>query len=93
MLSVPCPWCGERPEIEFRYGGDASVHRPDTAKPVSDEDWHAYLYVRDNPRGRQSEYWYHAHGCRRWFVAVRDTVSHAFGGSEDTGDVPPKDRP
>ncbi len=24
MLRIPCPWCGERDETEFRYRGDAS---------------------------------------------------------------------
>jgi uncharacterized protein len=25
MLLVPCPWCGPRPEVEFRYGGQAGI--------------------------------------------------------------------
>ena len=24
MLLIPCPWCGNRPENEFRYGGQAT---------------------------------------------------------------------
>ena len=29
MLLIPCPYCGEeRPEIEFRNGGEAHVARP-----------------------------------------------------------------
>ena len=29
MLLIACPYCGiERPEIEFRYGGEAHVARP-----------------------------------------------------------------
>ncbi|MGZ8625813.1 MAG: sarcosine oxidase subunit delta, partial [Actinomycetota bacterium] len=23
MLLIPCPWCGPRDEVEFRYGGQA----------------------------------------------------------------------
>ncbi|OYV41918.1 MAG: hypothetical protein B7Z80_00245, partial [Rhodospirillales bacterium 20-64-7] len=23
MLLIPCPWCGVRPENEFRYAGQA----------------------------------------------------------------------
>ena len=32
--------------------------------------------MRDNPRGPFAERWSHSGGCRRWFNAVRDTVSH-----------------
>ena len=28
MLLIPCPYCGERPEIEFAYGGEAHIARP-----------------------------------------------------------------
>ena len=29
MLLIPCPYCGmDRPEIEFRYGGEAHIARP-----------------------------------------------------------------
>ena len=28
MLLIPCPWCGPRNQIEFTYGGDATVRRP-----------------------------------------------------------------
>ena len=29
MLLIACPYCGmERPEIEFRYGGEAHIARP-----------------------------------------------------------------
>lgn len=28
MLLIPCPYCGPRAQIEFSYGGDASVERP-----------------------------------------------------------------
>ena len=28
MLLIPCPWCGARPENEFRYGGEAHIARP-----------------------------------------------------------------
>ena len=30
MLLIPCPWCGPRSQIEFTYGGDATVKRPAT---------------------------------------------------------------
>ena len=28
MLLIACPWCGARPENEFRYGGEAHIARP-----------------------------------------------------------------
>ena len=54
MLTIPCPWCGERDVHEFRYGGEAHLKRT-------------------NPKGDHAERWYHAHGCRRWFNAIRNT--------------------
>jgi heterotetrameric sarcosine oxidase delta subunit len=75
MLHIPCPWCGPRDETEFAYGGEAHVDRP-TADSCSDGAWAAYLFDHANPRGPLAERWVHVHGCRRWFHAVRDTLSH-----------------
>ena len=49
MLLIPCPWCGPRNQIEFTYGGDATVRRP--AADAPDAAWFAYVYLRDNPHG------------------------------------------
>ena len=76
MLLIPCPWCGERDEIEFSYGGQAGVSYPPDPAALSDEEWAAWLFLRDNPKGRFAERWVHAQGCRRWFDLVRDTVTH-----------------
>ena len=54
MLLIHCPWCGERPEIEFSYGGQAHLVRPPIPAALSDEQWGAYLYLRDNDSG---EFW------------------------------------
>jgi sarcosine oxidase subunit delta len=78
MLLVPCPYCGERPEIEFRYAGAAHVERPQSPAELSDGDWASYLYLRDNPKGLHFERWRHIHGCGRFFNAARDTVSDKF---------------
>ena len=43
---------------------------------LSDEEWARYLFYRANPKGRMAERWLHIAGCRRWFNAVRDTVSY-----------------
>jgi sarcosine oxidase subunit delta len=78
MLLISCPYCGPRPEVEFRCGGEAHIARPANPSAFDDADWANYLYVRTNTKGRHAERWLHAHGCGRWFNAVRDTVSDAF---------------
>ena len=71
---ITCPHCGVRPKEEFSIRGDATVVRP--APHASEDAWQAYVFLRDNPRGRISEYWHHAGGCRRWLVVERDNVTH-----------------
>ena len=78
MLLIECPYCGERPEPEFVYGGQAHVARPRLPAEVSAEQWARYLYFRDNAKGAHRELWCHSGGCSRWFVVHRDTVSHAI---------------
>ena len=51
MLLIRCPHCGERPEPEFAYGGEAHIARPADPAAVSDDDWAAYLYLRTNAKG------------------------------------------
>ena len=70
-MRIPCPFCGDRDAGEFVYRGDASPTRPE-----ADEDFYAYVYLRDNPAGPMREHWYHAQGCRNWLTVVRDTTSH-----------------
>jgi sarcosine oxidase, subunit delta len=78
MLLIPCPFCGDRCEIEFRHAGEAHIPRPTTPTSVSDAEWADYLYNRANPKGLHIERWRHVHGCGRFFNAVRDTVSDFF---------------
>ena len=80
MQLYACPWCGPRPDAEFRYGGDAGKRRPE--RSVSDADWAEYLYYRDNAKGCARELWFHHAGCRRWVVLERDTATHAVHGTE-----------
>ena len=77
MLLIPCPWCGERDETEFRCGGEAHIVRPRQPSALSDDAWADYLFMRTNPKGMHVERWRHVHGCGRWFNLVRDTVSDA----------------
>lgn len=74
MLRIPCPWCGERDEIEFRYKGDASPVRPPADAPP--EAFVAFAFERDNPHGWHLEWWLHVGGCRRLLSVARHTVTH-----------------
>jgi sarcosine oxidase subunit delta len=81
---ITCPHCGTRPKEEFSIRG-AALTRPD---PAAGEDvWQAYVYVRDNPKGRYQEYWHHAGGCRRWLVVDRDNLTHEVFGVADAATV------
>ena len=81
MLLIACPFCGPRDHVEFTYGGDATVRRPDPAT-ASDGDWAEYIYLRDNPKGPHLEYWQHHAGCRAWLTVRRDTLSHEIALAE-----------
>ena len=89
MLLIACPYCGERPDIEFSYGGEAHIARPADPSALSDEDWTAYLYARSNPKGTHAERWRHTNGCGRFFNAVRDTVTDFFVVTYKTGEPRP----
>jgi heterotetrameric sarcosine oxidase delta subunit len=74
MLLIPCPYCGEREEVEFSYGGPAHISRPPLS--ASDREWTGYLYHREAVVGPYRERWCHVFGCGRWFNLVRDTTTH-----------------
>ncbi|PSH59030.1 sarcosine oxidase subunit delta [Phyllobacterium brassicacearum] len=79
MLLIKCPYCEEeRPELEFRNAGEAHLVRAASIVEQSDDDFAAFLYFRQNPKGLQFERWRHIHGCGRFFNAVRDSVSDKF---------------
>jgi sarcosine oxidase subunit delta len=83
MLLIKCPYCGERAETEFSYGGEAGIVRPASPDALSDQEWADYLFSRKNPRGAHEELWNHAQGCRRWFKVERDTVSYVIRDSRE----------
>ena len=87
MLLIDCPWCGPRNETEYQYGGQAHVPCPEDPEALSDKEWSEYLFYRDNPRGLFTERWVHATGCRKWFNAVRDTVSYEFAAVYKIGEI------
>lgn len=94
MLVVKCPWCGEREQTEFSYGGEAHIARPLKPEGISDEEWGAYIYTRQNTKGVMAERWIHTQGCGRWFNAIRHTVTDVFWDSYKMGEdapMPPAD--
>ena len=89
MLLIECPWCGVRDQQEFSCHGQAHIQRPEIPAELTDEQWGDYVFFRDNPRGIHYERWVHSHGCRRWFNAVRNTITDEFYGTYRPGDPPP----
>jgi heterotetrameric sarcosine oxidase delta subunit len=87
MLLIPCPWCGARAQIEFTYGGDATVRPP--ANDAPEAQWAEYVYLRDNPAGPHEELWQHSAGCRQWIRVRRDTLTHEILGSAPPGEALP----
>jgi sarcosine oxidase, subunit delta len=89
MLLIPCPFCGPRPELEFRYGGQAHIARPVNPAPLSEAEWADFLYLRDNHRGIHAERWRHIHGCARFFNMLRDTTTDRILTTYKTGEARP----
>ena len=67
---LSCPNCGTRRVDEFRFGGEYRQRPDGEPAPAA---WGASLYERANVAGPQQEWWYHRQGCKRWFIATRDT--------------------
>jgi sarcosine oxidase subunit delta len=89
MLLIACPYCGERPELEFAHGGQAHIARPAKPAETDSQAWANFLYMRDNSRGLYAERWRHSHGCGKFFNAVRDTTTDHFVAIYKSGEKPP----
>jgi sarcosine oxidase subunit delta len=89
MLLIACPWCGARPENEFRYGGEAHIARPRDPDSMGDEAWADFLYMRTNPKGTHYERWRHIHGCGRFLNCKRDTISDRIVATYKPGEPRP----
>jgi len=89
VLLIECPYCGERPEPEFVYAGQAHIVRPRQPADASLQQWADFLYRRDNTRGVHAERWRHTHGCGRFFNALRDTTSDHFLATYKVGESAP----
>ena len=82
------PTLGPRDAAEFVVKGDASmIDRPDWQADDAAEQFHDYMYLRDNPAGEHRELWYHEQGDRSWLVVTRDTRSHVITNVELARDV------
>ncbi len=88
MLLINCPHCGARDEAEFSCGGEAHIARPLADNAISDQQFADYLFWRHNPKGVFLERWRHGAGCRKWFNAVRDTVTDEIIEIYDMGTMP-----
>ena len=80
---INCPNCGVRDVYEFRFGGEITS-RPENS--TDRNDWSDYYYFKKNVAGEQSEWWYHAMGCRNWLIAKRNTVNNAVISTSVYGD-------
>ena len=85
VLLIPCPFCGDRPEIEFTHGGQAHLVRPAQPADLNDQAWAEFLYMRTNTKGIHAERWRHARGCGQFFNALRDTTTDHFLAVYKTG--------
>ncbi len=91
MLILHCPYCGvDADETELAPGGEAHLKRYGPGS--GDDDFHDYLFARENPRGVHFERWRHAHGCGKWFHAARATDTlQVFGTYPAQTSEPPKE--
>lgn len=85
-MRLPCPLCGERDRREFYYQGEAvTLHRP--ATDAGDNEWDAYLHLRENPAGETQDLWFHEAGCGAWLRVTRNTVTHEILKAELASEV------
>ena len=35
-----------------------------------------YIFLRENKKGTQTEWWFHRSGCQSWFLVERDTTNN-----------------
>ena len=91
MLILECPYCGvHAEESELHAGGEAHLKRHGPGS--SDEDFHDYLFMRENPKGVHFERWRHVNGCGKWFHAARCTNTlEVFGTYSAQTLEPPQD--
>ena len=92
MLLIHCPYCGERPELEFSLRRPGAHRTAAAPADLDDQAWTDFLYMRDNTKGVHAERWRHARGCGRFFNALRDTTTDQFLATYRTGEAKPNRR-
>lgn len=91
MLLIHCPYCeADLPELEFRHAGEAHVVRPSNLADITDEQFEAFFFIRENRKGVVFERWRHLHGCGRFFNAARHSVSDKFIRTYKAGEPRPQ---
>jgi sarcosine oxidase subunit delta len=91
MLILDCPCCGvTAEETEFHAGGEAHIKR--FGPGSSEDEFHDYLFAKENPKGVHFERWRHANGCGKWFHVARCTMTlEVFGSYSAQVFEPPKE--
>ncbi|UYV38780.1 sarcosine oxidase subunit delta [Rhodobacteraceae bacterium D3-12] len=91
MLILECPYCGVKSEeSEFHGGGEAHIKR--FGPGSNDDEFHDYLFAKENPKGVHFERWRHVNGCGNWFHVARCTATlEVFGSYSAQTTEPPKD--
>ncbi|MEL6217411.1 MAG: sarcosine oxidase subunit delta [Pseudomonadota bacterium] len=88
MLMLHCPYCGaDCAETELAPGGEAHLTRRGPGS--ADDDFAAYLFQRQNPRGVHFERWRHVYGCGKWFHVARCTTTLEVFGTYSAQTVEP----
>ena len=88
--SSPAPIAASARRLEFTYGGAGAYRAPAPtrdARPTT--QWADFLYMRTNTKGVHAERWRHAHGCGRFFNALRDTTTDHFLATYRSGEPRP----
>ena len=79
MLLIRCPYCGERPEIEFRHGGRGAHRAPArSGVAVATPNGRTIFTTAPIRRACTPSAGATSHGCGRFFNALRDTISDFF---------------
>ena len=72
-FQLTCPNCGKRPVAEFAFKSEYQV-RPDADAEF--KEWGDYIFLRENNKGMQMEWWFHLSGCQSWFLVERNTTNN-----------------
>ena len=72
-FQLNCPNCGKRAVSEFSFKCEY-MERPEADADFN--EWGDYIFLRENKKGTQTEWWFHRSGCQSWFLVERDTTNN-----------------